>query len=106
MKTYKDYFCIEDALKEHQNRKKKFPDIIIFIEIDGHYATFAEDVKKCKQILGDDITVSFTHEALKGVSCVLVGMYDAYIVKLVKAGYQIAVCSKQAEQQELTTQRK
>ena len=82
-------------MKQHQAIKAKYPDAILLFRVGDFYETFGSDAITASRILGITLTsrnsasptalelAGFPHHAL-----------DAYLHKLVKSGYRVAICDQ------------
>lgn len=82
-------------MKQYQQVKAKHPDTILLFRMGDFYETFEEDAKTAAKVLGITLTkrgngaageiplAGFPHHAI-----------DAYLPKLLKAGYRVAVCEQ------------
>lgn len=82
-------------MKQYNQFKSKYPDAILLFRVGDFYETFGEDAIKTSQILGIVLTkrangaaayielAGFPHHAV-----------DAYLPKLVRAGYRVAICEQ------------
>lgn len=82
-------------MQQHRAIKQKYPDAILLFRVGDFYETFGEDAIIASQVLGITLTkrnngsaasnelAGFPHHAL-----------DAYLHKLVKAGYRVAICDQ------------
>ena len=82
-------------MQQHRSIKQKYPDAILLFRVGDFYETFGEDAVKASAVLGITLTkrnngaaaslelAGFPHHAL-----------DAYLHKLVKAGYRVAICDQ------------
>ncbi len=82
-------------MKQYAQVKAKYPDTILLFRMGDFYETFEEDAKTTSKVLGITLTkrgngaageiplAGFPHHAL-----------DAYLPKLLKAGYRVAVCEQ------------
>lgn len=82
-------------MKQYAQVKAKYPDAILLFRMGDFFETFEEDAKIAAKVLGITLTkrgngaagevplAGFPHHAL-----------DAYIPKLLKAGYRVAVCEQ------------
>jgi len=80
---------------QHRAIKQKYPDAILLFRVGDFYETFGQDAVLASQVLGITLTkrnngaaaslelAGFPHHAL-----------DAYLHKLVKAGYRVAICDQ------------
>ncbi len=79
--------------------KKKFPDTILFFRLGDFYETFDEDAK----IVSDVCDIVLTSRPVgKGVRVPLAGVpyhsAEAYIAKLIDAGYKVAIAEQHGNQ--------
>ncbi len=82
-------------MKQYQQVKAKHPDTILLFRMGDFYETFEEDAKTTAKVLGITLTkrgngaageiplAGFPHHAI-----------DAYLPKLLKAGYRVAICEQ------------
>lgn len=82
-------------MQQHRAIKQKYPDAILLFRVGDFYETFGEDAVRASSVLGITLTkrnngaasslelAGFPHHAL-----------DAYLHKLVKAGYRVAICDQ------------
>lgn len=89
-------------LKQFFEIKAQYPDSILLYRVGDFYETFGEDAVKASKVLGIVLTRrasgSGTYTELAGVPYHAI---DAYLPKLVRAGYKVAVCD-QLEDPKLT----
>jgi DNA mismatch repair protein MutS len=82
-------------MQQHKAIKQKYPDAVLLFRVGDFYETFGQDAVVASQVLGITLTkrnngaaassdlAGFPHHAL-----------DAYLHKLVKAGYRVAICDQ------------
>jgi DNA mismatch repair protein MutS len=82
-------------MQQHRAIKQKYPDAVLLFRVGDFYETFGEDAIIAARVLGITLTkrnngaaasselAGFPHHAL-----------DAYLHKLVKAGYRVAICDQ------------
>ncbi|MGA9118780.1 MAG: DNA mismatch repair protein MutS [Bacteroidota bacterium] len=82
-------------MKQYLQVKAKYPETILLFRMGDFFETFEEDAKTTSRVLGITLTrrgngaagevplAGFPHHAL-----------DAYLPKLLKAGYKVAVCEQ------------
>lgn len=82
-------------MQQHKAIKQKYPDAVLLFRVGDFYETFGQDAIIASQVLGITLTkrnngaaassdlAGFPHHAL-----------DAYLHKLVKAGYRVAICDQ------------
>ena len=83
------------VMKQYQQVKAKHPDTILLFRMGDFYETFEEDARTTAKVLGITLTkrgngaageiplAGFPHHAI-----------DAYLPKLLKAGYRVAICEQ------------
>jgi DNA mismatch repair protein MutS len=82
-------------MKQYQQVKAKHPDAVLLFRMGDFYETFEEDAKTTARVLGITLTkrgngaageiplAGFPHHAI-----------EAYLPKLLKAGYRVAICEQ------------
>ncbi len=82
-------------MKQYVQMKAKYPETVLLFRLGDFYETFEDDAKITSRVLGLTLTkrnngaageiplAGFPHHAL-----------DAYLPKLLKAGYRVAVCEQ------------
>jgi len=82
-------------MKQYQQVKAKYPDTILLFRMGDFFETFEDDAKITSKVLGIVLTkrgngeagdtplAGFPHHAL-----------DAYLPKLLRAGYRVAICEQ------------
>ncbi|MFH0990396.1 MAG: DNA mismatch repair protein MutS [bacterium] len=82
-------------MRQYQQVKARYPDTILLFRMGDFYETFEEDAKTASKVLGITLTrrgsgtagevplAGFPYHAL-----------DAYLPKLIKAGYRVAICEQ------------
>jgi DNA mismatch repair protein MutS len=82
-------------MQQHKAIKQKYPDAVLLFRVGDFYETFGEDAIIASKVLGIVLTkrnygaaassdlAGFPHHAL-----------DAYLHKLVRAGYRVAICDQ------------
>lgn len=82
-------------MEQYQNVKRNNPDSILLFRVGDFYETFEDDAKTASAVLGITLTkrsngaagdvplAGFPHHAI-----------DAYLPKLVRAGYRVAICEQ------------
>lgn len=82
-------------MKQYGQIKSKFPDTILLFRLGDFFETFNEDAITTSKVCG--ITLTKRNNGAAG-DCPLAGFphhqLDAYLPKLVKAGYRVAVCDQ------------
>ena len=75
--------------------KAQYPDCLVFFRLGEFYELFDEDAKIAAQVLHIVLTARHKNSATPVPMCgVPVHASDAYIAKLVKAGYKVALCEQ------------
>ena len=82
-------------MKQYGQIKNKFPDTVLLFRLGDFFETFNEDAVTTAKVCG--ITLTKRNNGAAG-DCPLAGFphhqLDAYLPKLVKAGYRVAVCDQ------------
>ena len=82
-------------MQQHRAIKQKYPDAILLFRVGDFYETFGEDAIVASRVLGITLTKRNNHAS---ESSDLAGFphhaLDAYLHKLVKAGYRVAICDQ------------
>lgn len=80
---------------QYNNIKAKYPDAILLFRVGDFYETFGDDAIKASKVLGIVLTKrangAATHIELAGFPH---HSLDAYLPKLVRAGYRVAICDQ------------
>lgn len=86
---------ITPLMAQYSKIKESYPDTILLFRVGDFFETFEEDAKTASKVLGITLTrrsngaagdvplAGFPHHAI-----------DAYLPKLVRAGYRVAVCEQ------------
>ena len=82
---------MSSLLKNYSNIKKKYPKAILLYRIGDFYETFGNDAVIISKILNIYLTKSLKMDYLAGFPF---HALDAYLPKLVKAGYKVAICEE------------
>ncbi|MFH1049759.1 MAG: DNA mismatch repair protein MutS [bacterium] len=86
---------ITPLMKQYGQIKNKFPDTILLFRLGDFFETFNEDAVTTAKVCG--ITLTKRNNGAAG-DCPLAGFphhqLDAYLPKLVRAGYRVAVCDQ------------
>lgn len=82
-------------LEQYTSIKEQHKDAILFFRLGDFYETFFEDAKTASRVLGITLT-SRPVESDSRIPMAGVTYYaaDSYIVRLVRAGYKVAVCEQ------------
>ncbi|PZN08616.1 MAG: DNA mismatch repair protein MutS, partial [Bacillota bacterium] len=82
-------------LRQYREMKERYPDCILFFRLGDFYEMFFDDAVVAARIL--DITLT-SREAAKGERVPMCGVpyhsAEQYLVKLVEAGYRVAICEQ------------
>lgn len=82
-------------MKQYYSIKAKYPDAILLFRVGDFYETFGEDAVKASKVLGIVLTKRANGTAS---SIELAGFphhsVDAYLPKLVRAGFRVAICEQ------------
>ena len=78
--------------------KEQYPDAILFFRMGDFYEMFNEDAKIASRVLGITLT-SRSHGKAKKVPLAGVPWHaaEAYLARLIKAGYKVAICEQVEE---------
>lgn len=80
---------------QYNKVKAKYPDAILLFRVGDFYETFSQDAVTTSKVLGIVLTRrangSASHVELAGFPY---HALDAYLPKLVKAGYRVAICEQ------------
>jgi DNA mismatch repair protein MutS len=85
-------------MKQYASIKKKYKDCLLFFRLGDFYELFLEDAQIGAQIL--DIALTSRPKGKDGkipMAGVPYHAVDAYLAKLVKAGYKVAICEQISE---------
>ena len=80
--------------------KKQHPEELLFFRLGDFYEMFFEDAKTAARTLGITLTARFKGEAAVPMAGVPVATVDAYLAKLLRAGFRVAVCEQTQEAEE------
>lgn len=81
------------AMAQYQEFKKQFPDAILFFHIGDFYETFGKDAELVSREL-DIVLTSRSKESGIPLAGVPHHAAEAYIARLVKKGYSVALCEQ------------
>ena len=80
---------------QYLETKKQYPDCLLFYRLGDFYELFFEDAKIASKILNIQLT---ERNRAKGGNIPMCGVpfhaYENYLVRLVKAGYKVAICEQ------------
>ncbi len=81
-------------MKQYRQAKARFPDKILFFRMGDFYEMFFEDAKTASRVLGLALTSRSKGDGAIPMAGVPYHSADTYIRRLVKAGYNIAICEQ------------
>lgn len=86
---------VTPMMKQYLETKEKYPDCLLFYRMGDFYELFFDDAKKAAAALDIVLTMRGKH---LGESVPMCGVpfhaYENYLVRLVKAGYKVAICEQ------------
>lgn len=85
---------ITPAMKQFHQFKQMYPDCILFFRMGDFYETFYKDAQICSQVCGLTLTSRSKGENPIPLAGVPYHAIDAYLKKMIKAGYRVAVCEQ------------
>lgn len=89
-------------MKQYLEIKKKYPDTILFFRLGDFYEMFNEDAKIASRVLQIALTSRTAGEGrqMKIPMCgVPFHAANSYIIKLINAGYKVAICEQMEDPQ-------
>ena len=88
-------------MKQYRSIKEKYKDAIVFFRLGDFYEMFGEDAEKASKILQIALT---TRDKSREDPVPMCGIpyfaSEAYIAKLIRAGYKVAVCEQMEDPKE------
>ena len=88
-------------MKQYFSIKEKYKDAIVFFRLGDFYEMFGEDAEKASKILQIALT---TRDKSKEDPMPMCGIpyfaSESYILKLIKAGYKVAICEQMEDPKE------
>jgi len=82
-------------MKQYLEIKSRYPDTILFFRLGDFYEMFQEDAKIGSSVLNITLTSRDKGQDTKVPMCgVPYHAAESYIIKLVKAGYKVAICEQ------------
>ena len=88
-------------MKQYHSVKERYRDAIVFFRLGDFYEMFGEDAEKASRILQIALT---TRDKSKEDPVPMCGIpyfaSESYILKLVKAGYKVAICEQMEDPKE------
>jgi len=88
-------------MKQYHSIKERYKDAIVFFRLGDFYEMFGEDAEKASRILQIALT---TRDKSKEDPIPMCGIpyfaSESYILKLVKAGYKVAICEQMEDPKE------
>ena len=89
-------------VKQYFEVKRQYPDCLLFYRMGDFYELFYEDAKTASRVL--DIVLTDKNRNKPGDPLPMCGVpfhaYESYLVKLVKAGYKVAICEQLEDPEE------
>ncbi len=82
------------AMKQFHHFKEKYPDCILFFRMGDFYETFYKDAQICSQVCGLTLTSRSKGENPIPLAGMPFHAVDAYLKKMVQAGYKVAICEQ------------
>jgi DNA mismatch repair protein MutS len=82
------------AMKQFHRFKQKHPDCILFFRMGDFYETFYDDAKTCSRVCGLALTSRSKGDNPIPLAGVPYHAVDAYLKKMLQAGYKVAVCEQ------------
>jgi DNA mismatch repair protein MutS len=83
-------------MKQYQRIKAEYPDTLLFFRMGDFYEMFFEDAEIASKAL--QITLTSRRSAKNGLDVPLCGVpyhaIDAYLAKLIKQGFRVAICEQ------------
>ncbi|MCX7698559.1 MAG: DNA mismatch repair protein MutS [Candidatus Goldbacteria bacterium] len=95
-------YDLTPMMRQYMDIKKKYPDTILFFRLGDFYEMFNEDAKIASRILQIALTSRAAGEGrqLKMPMCgVPFHAANSYIMKLINAGYKVAICEQMEDPQ-------
>lgn len=82
-------------MKQYFELKAQYPDALMLFQVGDFYELFFDDAKKASAALGIALTVRGKNKGEPIPLCgVPVHALDHYLVKLIKAGFHVAICEQ------------
>ncbi len=82
-------------MEQYLKTKEQYPDCLLFYRMGDFYELFFADAYKASQALDIVLTYRGTHLGQKVPMCgVPFHAYENYLVRLVRAGYKVAICEQ------------
>lgn len=86
---------ITPMMKQYLKTKEQYPDCLLFYRMGDFYELFFDDAKKAARALDIVLTMRGKHLGENIPMCgVPFHAYENYLVRLVKAGYKVAICEQ------------
>lgn len=76
-------------IKEIKKFKERHPDKIMWQRVGDYYESYMDDAEVCAKVLEIKLSHSKDGMAMIGFPC---HMLDAYLPKMIQAGYKLAIC--------------
>src|SRR3546814_11861404 len=82
------------VMAQYFEAKSRQPDALVFFRMGDFYELFFEDAQKASAALGITLTARGVHAGQPIAMCgVPVHAAEAYLAKLIRAGFKVAVCA-------------
>ena len=85
---------MQNILKQYQSIKEKYPGAVLLFRIGDFYETLNKDAKIVSKHSGILLQEVQATAGIRHLASVPLNAVDATIRKLVKAGYQVALCDQ------------
>jgi len=87
---------ITPMLKQYMEWKEKYPECLLFFRMGDFYELFFDDAREASEVLDIALTSRDPKKNLP-MAGVPYHAVDAYLARLVKAGYRVAICEQISE---------
>src|SRR5258706_7655503 len=89
---------LSPAMRQYQQFKAQYPDYVLFFRMGDFYETFWDDAQLAARVLGVALT-SRSKGGLEGAESIpMAGVpfhaVEAYLRKMITAGYRVAICEQ------------
>ncbi len=85
--------------EQYEQIKKEHPDALVLFRLGDFYEAFGEDAKVASSILGITLTGRGKDENRQPMAGIPYHALDAYLYKLIQAGYKVAIAEQLSEPQ-------
>ena len=82
------------AMKQFARFKEKYPDCVLFFRMGDFYETFYDDARICSRVCGIALTSRSKGDNPIPLAGVPYHAVDGYLMKMLQAGYKVAVCEQ------------